>query len=106
VLINACKTGGGIALLRFSARRTTPAQAVALKKYRGAIGPSSSIEDSEQAFAPLRQSELLRVKHGPFEKSVSAQCHAFCSPSVVGDSEVASCQRSSHQSKIPSGMDG
>jgi hypothetical protein len=38
---------GGKALPRFSARRRIPEQALALKKYRGSIGPVSSIEESE-----------------------------------------------------------
>src|SRR5690606_1086811 len=66
---SACLSGSGSSFPRFSARRRIPAQAFGLKKYRGSIGPVSSIEDSEHAAAPLRHSEPLRVQHAPFDES-------------------------------------
>lgn len=95
----ACKASGN-ALPRFPARRRIPAQAVALKKYRGSTGPVSSIEDSEHATAPLRHSEPLRIKHGPLDEADVAQRHAFVVPAVGGDSELGSCQRANHDSKV------
>lgn len=84
----------------FPARRRIPAQAVALKKNRGAIFPVSNVEDSEHAAPPLRHSEPLRVKHAPLDKPGVTQRHAFRAPAVCGDIEAASCHRASHDSKI------
>jgi hypothetical protein len=53
---------------RRSARRRIPAQALALKKYRGGtLAESSSTSDNEQTLAALGQSEELSVKHSPGE---------------------------------------
>ncbi len=85
---------------RFPARRRIPAQAVALKKNRGSIGPVSSVEDSEHATPPLRHSEPLRVKHAPLDKPGVTQRHAFRAPAICGDIDPASCHCASHDSKI------
>lgn len=62
-----------------------PTQALALKKYRRATCPVSSIEDSEHALAPLRQSEPLRVQHAPLDESERTHTGAFLSPASFGD---------------------
>jgi hypothetical protein len=96
----AARNASGNSLCRFSARRRIPAHAVALKKYRRAISPVSSIEDSKHTRAPLRQAEELRVEHAPLDEAVFTQRHAFRSPSVLGDNDFASCQRTNHDSKV------
>ena len=85
---NALCRGSGNTFPLFAARRRIPAQAFGLNQYRAAIGPVSSIEDSEHALAPLRQSEELRVQHAPLDESVWTERHAFrlpLDPLGVGD---------------------
>ena len=94
-----CKAWGN-SFPRFSARRRMPAQAVGLKKYRGAIGPVSSVEDNEHAAPPLRHSEPLRIKHGPLDEPLWTQDHALGLPAVGGRIDVASCQCANHDSKV------
>jgi hypothetical protein len=62
---NAVRSKGGNALARFAARRSIPAQAVALKKYRRGTTPVSKMSDNEDATAPLGHSEELSVQHSP-----------------------------------------
>lgn len=50
---------------RFSARRSIPAQAFALKKYRRGTPPVSRMSDNEDAAPPLGYSEELSVQHSP-----------------------------------------
>lgn len=97
---SALNNAGGRSFPRFSARRRIPAQAVGLKKYRGAIGPVSSVEDNEHAAPPLRHSEPLRIKHGPLDEPLCTQDHALGLPAVAGRIDVASCQRANHDSKV------
>jgi hypothetical protein len=52
-------------LLRFAARRSIPAQAFGLKKYRRGTTPVSKISDNEDAAAALGHSEVLSVQHSP-----------------------------------------
>lgn len=59
----------GSVLPRFSARRSSPAQAVALKKYRCGIKSVSSTCDNEHTAASLGQSEVLGVKNAPSDSS-------------------------------------
>jgi hypothetical protein len=62
---NAVSRAAGSVFPRFSARRSIPAHAVELKKYRCGIEPASSTCDNEHALASLGQSEMLGVKHPP-----------------------------------------
>lgn len=55
----------GSCLPRFAARRSIPAQAFALKKYRRGTAPVSKMSDNEDATAPLGHSEELSVQHSP-----------------------------------------
>jgi hypothetical protein len=50
---------------RFAARRSIPAQAFALKKYRRGTPSISKMSDNEDATAPLGHSEELSVQHSP-----------------------------------------
>ena len=50
---------------RLAARRSMPAQAFALKKYRRGTPPVSKMSDNEDATAPLGHSEELSVQHSP-----------------------------------------
>ena len=50
---------------RFAARRSIPAQAFALKKYRRGTPPVSKMSDNEDATASLGHSEELSVQHSP-----------------------------------------
>jgi hypothetical protein len=60
---NAVRSKGGNTRARFAARRSIPAQALALKKYRRGTPPVSKMADNEDATAPLRDSEELSVQH-------------------------------------------
>jgi len=62
---NAIRSKGGNALARFAARRSIPAQALALKKYRCGTAPVSKMSDNEDATASLGHSEELSVQHSP-----------------------------------------
>jgi hypothetical protein len=62
---NAVRSKGGNSLPRFAARRSIPAQAFALKKYRRGTPPVSKMSDNEEATAPLGHSEELSVQHSP-----------------------------------------
>ncbi len=62
---NAIRSKGGNALARFAARRSIPAQAFALKKYRRGTTPVSKMSDNEDTTAPLGHSEELSVQHSP-----------------------------------------
>jgi hypothetical protein len=53
----------GNSLPRFSARRSIPAQAFALKEYRSGTPPVSKMSDKEDATAALGHSEELSVQH-------------------------------------------
>ena len=57
--------GNGLPLL--SARRSIPAHAVALKKYRRGTPDSSKASDKKDTAAALGHSEELSVKHSPRE---------------------------------------
>jgi hypothetical protein len=70
-------------LPRLAARRRIPAQAVALKKYRGGSAPVSKTSDNEDATAPLWNSEVLSVKNS------------------VGEPIPEFCQRPEDGAKIP-----
>ena len=61
----AARKGSGNVLFRFPARRRIPAQALALKKYLGGIGPVSSTRHNEHTAAALGQAEILGVEHPP-----------------------------------------
>ena len=50
---------------RLAARRSMPAQAFALKKYRCGTPPVSKMSDNEDATASLGHSEELSVQHSP-----------------------------------------
>ena len=50
---------------RFAARRSIPAQAFPLKKYRHGTAPVSKMSDNEDATASLGHSEELSVQHSP-----------------------------------------
>jgi hypothetical protein len=50
---------------RLAARRSMPAQAFALKKYRCGTPPVSKMSDNEDATAPLGHSKELSVQHSP-----------------------------------------
>ena len=62
---NAIRSKGGNFLARFAARRSIPAQAFALKKYRRGTSPVSKMSDNEDATASLGHSEELSVQHSP-----------------------------------------
>ena len=62
---NAIRSKGGNFLARFAARRSIPAQAFALKKYRCGTSPVSKMSDNEDATASLGHSEELSVQHSP-----------------------------------------
>jgi len=62
---NTVRSKGGNSLPRFAARRSMPAQAFALKKYRRGTPPVSKMSDNEEATAPLGHSEELSVQHSP-----------------------------------------
>jgi hypothetical protein len=66
----ACKARrkvGGKSFPRFSARRSMPLQAVALKKYRCGILPVSKMPDNEDATAALGNSKVLSVQNSVSE---------------------------------------
>jgi|TARA_A100001391_G_C5029570_1_gene267998 hypothetical protein len=56
-----------------------PAQAVALKEYRGGRSPISKISDNEHTAAPLGNSEVLSIKD-----SVGPPIPEFGQPSEEG----------------------
>jgi len=60
---NAVRSKGGNALARFAARRSIPAQALALKKYRRGTPPVSKMSDNEDAATSLGHSEVLSVQN-------------------------------------------
>jgi hypothetical protein len=62
---NAIRSKGGNALARLAARRSIPAQALALKKYRRGTPPVSKMSYNEDATASLGHSEELSVQHSP-----------------------------------------
>jgi len=61
----ACLNCSGNALPRFSARRSIPAHAFALKKNLGGMDVVSSTCDNEHTAASLGQSEILSVENPP-----------------------------------------
>src|SRR5262249_53675508 len=62
---SAAESTAGSSRPRLAARRMIPAQAFGLKKYRCGTSPVSKMSDKEQALAPLRHSEPLRVQACP-----------------------------------------
>jgi hypothetical protein len=62
---NAIRSKGGNAQVRFAARRSIPAQAIALMKYRRGTPPVSKMSDNEDATASLGHAEELSVQHSP-----------------------------------------
>ena len=58
---SAARRDGGSAFPLFSARRSIPAQALALKKNRRGTSPVSKMSDKEDATAPLWYSGVLSV---------------------------------------------
>lgn len=62
---NAASSSSGKAFPLLSARLMIPAQAFALKKYRGGTSPVSSVDDKEHTFASLGHTEELSVQHSP-----------------------------------------
>ena len=62
---NAVCSKGGNDLARFAARRSIPAQAFALKKYRCGRSPVSKMSDNEDSTASLGDSKELSVQHSP-----------------------------------------
>lgn len=62
---NAASSSSGKAFPLLSARLMIPAQAFALKKYRGGTSPVSSVDDKEHTFAALGHTEELSVQHSP-----------------------------------------
>ena len=81
----ACINAGGSALPFAAARRRMPRQAVALKKNCGGTSPVSKISDSEDATAPLWNSEVLSV-----ENPVGEPIPEFCHPSEDGSKRPSS----------------
>lgn len=79
----AAAKGSGNVLPRRCDRRRIPCAAFALKKYRGSAWVSSTC-DKEHATASLGHSEVLRVKHSPFD--VREACVGQCKDE---DSEIA-----------------
>lgn len=80
IATRACRSGSGSALPRFSARRRIPAQAVALKKYRGWIEPLSSTCDNEHTLASLGQAEILSVEDSPGGSARGSSNHTRVRP--------------------------
>ena len=66
---------------RWSARRSIPLQACALKKYRCGIGPSSKICDKEHTLASLWNSEVLSIENTPREPGFRSGNHTCGWPS-------------------------
>jgi hypothetical protein len=64
-LASAAARRSGNFFFRFSARRSIPAQAFALKKYRCGTAPVSKMSHNEDATASLGHSEELSVQHSP-----------------------------------------
>ena len=64
-LASAAAKRSGNFFPRFAARRSIPAQAFALKKYRRGTAPVSKMSDNEDATASLGHSEELSVQHSP-----------------------------------------
>jgi len=62
---SAIYSTAGSCFPRFAARRSIPAQALALKKYRRGTAPVSKMSDNEDATASLGHSEELSVQHSP-----------------------------------------
>lgn len=66
-----------------------PAQAIAVKKNRLGRGSRSKMRDNEDALAPLRNSEVLSVKHSPgdtvpeFRKSTGEGVKIVCLLNVL-----------------------
>jgi hypothetical protein len=64
-LASAAARISGTFFPRLAARRSIPAQAFALKKYRCCTSPVSKMSDNEDATASLGHSEELSVQHSP-----------------------------------------
>jgi hypothetical protein len=64
-LASAAAKRSGNVFPRFAARRSIPAQAFALKKYRCGTPPVSKMSNNEDATASLGHSEELSVQHSP-----------------------------------------
>jgi len=62
---NAVRSKAGNDLARSAARRSIPAQALALKKYRRGTTPVSKMSNKEDATAALGHSEETSVQHSP-----------------------------------------
>ena len=62
---DAIRRKGGNVFPRFAARRSMPAQAFALKKYRRGTAPVSKMSDNEDAASALGHSEELSVQDSP-----------------------------------------
>jgi len=71
--LSACSSATGSSFPRFSARRSIPAHAVELKKYRCGIEPLSSTCDNEHTAASLGHSEILGVCDPPRDCSFGAK---------------------------------
>ena len=81
---SARRKGSGNVRPRLSARRRIPKAALRDKKYRGAIGPRSSVSDKEHALPPLRHVEELAVQSSPLDQPEAAGSHTGISPSARG----------------------
>jgi hypothetical protein len=69
-------------LPRFSARRSIPAHAVELKKYRCGIEPRSSTCDNKHTAASLGHAEILGVKDTPRDCSFRSRHITSVRPSL------------------------
>jgi hypothetical protein len=76
-----------------------PLQAFGLKKYRRSTGPVSRISESEDAPAPLRNSEELRIQNCPLDKGICPEEKTGVSPSTFRYVNVYPCHLSNHRSK-------
>lgn len=77
---SAASSIGGRALPRFAARRSIPAHAFELKKYRRGIEPLSSTCDNEHTAAALGQSEELGVEDPPRDCARGSKSHTRVRP--------------------------
>jgi hypothetical protein len=79
-----------------------PRQAVLVKKYRCGTAPVSKMSDNEDATAPLRNSEELRIQNCPLDKRICPEEKTGVSPSTFRYVNVYPSHFSNHSSKVSS----
>lgn len=105
----ASRKGAGKAFFLFSARRSIPAHAVELKKYREGIGPVSRTCHNEQTSAALGNSEILGIEDAPCDcplgsKHTTSACPADSSLSFGSWREKFPIEAAKSAKETPEGI--